>query len=52
MCYTTYPCQHNFNNCLMSSTRILEFIKNSGINLENLSDEQKQFIKHMQYKGN
>jgi hypothetical protein len=36
----------------MSSTRILEFIKNSGINLENLSDEQKQFIKHLEYKGN
>jgi D-mannonate dehydratase len=50
MCYQTYPCQHYCNGELMYSTNIFKLIKNSNIDLDNLTNKQKQFITHLQYK--
>ncbi len=50
MCYETYPCQHYCNGELMYSTNIFKLIQNSNIDLDNLTNKQKQFITHLQYK--
>ncbi len=47
LCHESFPCQHYCNGQLMYSTQIYKLLLNSNIDMNNLSVEQKNFIKHI-----